>query len=164
MKTTANAHLDALAEALSAHPGATVAEVSGDIGLARSTTAKLLAQMEATGRASREPGTREGARRQPDRWTLAEEPAKGPAKSRHLADGKGIAGRLGRGQLRDLVVEALGSGEAGPTALAKRLGRSAGAVGNALERLQDLGLVTRTGEHPRRYRLCVGGDGARPTQ
>jgi DNA-binding transcriptional ArsR family regulator len=65
-------------------------------------------------------------------------------------------GRLGRGALRALVLDYLGAhGGAdglGPAAVAKGLGgKSSGAVGNALARLEADGAVRLVTERPRRY-------------
>ena len=65
-------------------------------------------------------------------------------------------GRLGRGALRSLVFDYLGAhGGAdglGPAAVAKGLGgKSSGAVGNALARLEADGAVRLVAERPRRY-------------
>jgi len=40
-----------------------------------------------------------------------------------------------------------------PTAVAASLGRSAGAVSNALVKLTDEGAAVQVGEHPRRFAL-----------
>lgn len=63
-------------------------------------------------------------------------------------------GRLGKGQLRALVLAHLQAHpheETSPTAVAKALGRSAGAVGNALDKLAADGTITQTRVAPRRY-------------
>lgn len=164
MGSPATVNLDSLRRALADRPGASVADLAKASGLARSTTGKALAGLEATGAARREPGARAGSRRTPDRWYLAQAPAvasrSDPPRPGTASEG---SARLGRGQLQDLVVQALGAaGEASPSALARSLGRSAGAVSNALERLQEAGLVARTSEHPRRYRLHGEVGGARP--
>ncbi|MEU2453980.1 hypothetical protein ABZ605_28355 [Streptomyces sp. NPDC012765] len=65
--------------------------------------------------------------------------------------------RLARGGLRQMVYEHL---EAHPTkaftapALSKALGRSAGAVANALVKLKDHGQADLVGESPRQYQLA----------
>lgn len=62
--------------------------------------------------------------------------------------------RLGKGQLRVMVVaylQARPEQEHSPTAVAKALDRSAGAVSNALEKLVVEGTVTQTGDKPRRF-------------
>ena len=43
-------------------------------------------------------------------------------------------------------------GDHGPTAIGRALGRSSGAVANALERLVTAGWAARTNDRPRRYR------------
>ncbi|MDA8063126.1 MAG: MarR family transcriptional regulator, partial [Actinomycetota bacterium] len=87
------------------------------------------------------------------------------AASRHGDPGEGQpdeanAVRLGRGELRSLVLDYLadhaGPEGLGPTAVAKGLGgKSSGAVGNALARLEADGRVRLVGESPRRY-VTVG--------
>jgi DNA-binding GntR family transcriptional regulator len=50
-----------------------------------------------------------------------------------------------------------------PTAIAKRLDRSAGAVANALQILADQGAVVLSQAKPRRYTITTaGGDPANP--
>ena len=63
---------DAIGVALSAHPGATAAELAEVAGIGRSTAAKCLAALEQAGTARRTPGGREGGRRLPDRWQRVE--------------------------------------------------------------------------------------------
>lgn len=150
---------DAVAAALAAHPGTTAAELAAAAGVGQSTATRALATLEADGRARRQPGGRsENGRRQPDLWSPPETATPnlasdtgGPAPS--AADG---GARLGRGELADLVVAFLSdrpTEAVGPSAVAKALGRSAGAVSNALGRLAESGTVTLVGETPRRYRL-----------
>jgi hypothetical protein len=63
------------------------------------------------------------------------------------------ASRLGSGQLRALVLADLGkrTEPVSPSAIANVLGRSGGAVSNALEKLVAEGEARRVNEHPRRY-------------
>jgi nitric oxide reductase NorQ protein len=64
---------------------------------------------------------------------------------------------LGAGELRRLVLAFLADrpGQAlSPTAIAKALGRSAGAVSNALTVLASQGAVVQTQVKPRRYTLA----------
>ena len=71
--------------------------------------------------------------------------------------GKGVrASRLAKGELAALVFDYLSvhPEELGPTAVGKGLGRSQGAVANALQRLQVDGRVRLVSEAPRRYRLA----------
>jgi hypothetical protein len=68
------------------------------------------------------------------------------------------AGKLGHGELRGLVNAYLiehSDEDLTPSAVATSLGRSAGAVANACERLVALDLAARTSPAPRRYRAAV---------
>ena len=164
---------DAIGTALSAHPGATAALLAEVAGIGRSTANKALAALEQAGTARRTPGGREGGRRLPDRWHLAKAdtpdiPSAGGGHDKgHADDSAGSfgagPGRLGKGALRDLVLAYLaahadgapdGAG-LGPTAIAKELGgKSSGAVGNALQRLEAEGKVRLVQASPRRYRAA----------
>ena len=70
--------------------------------------------------------------------------------------------RLRRGELRAKVLAVLVARpgeEFGPVAVAKILGRSAGAINNALVRLAEANCgVTQVRENPRRYRYRPEGD------
>jgi predicted transcriptional regulator len=167
-KTRPGGAAEAVAAALATHPGVTAAELAEAAGVGQSTAAKALAALEADGRATRIPGGRGGnGRRQPDRWNRPEPPAATVGPEREMAPAERPAwrrpgdeymgARLGRGELAGLVLGFLADrpGEAvGPAAVAKVLGRSAGAVSNALGRLAEAGTVTLVGESPRRYRLA----------
>ncbi|MFF2571115.1 helix-turn-helix domain-containing protein [Streptomyces sp. NPDC058084] len=64
--------------------------------------------------------------------------------------------RLARGGLRQMVYDYLAAHpaeEVGPSGLGKTLGRSAGAVANALAKLAAHGQAELTSDSPRRYRL-----------
>ena len=174
MATTTSTTLtpaDAIGAALSAHPGATAARLAEVAGIGRSTANKALATLEQAGTARRTPGGREGGRRLADRWQRVEPdapdipPASGGPVTPPADDGaepvEAAAGRLGKGALRDLALAYLvthaedGSGRdgLGPTAIAKGLGgKSSGAVGNALQRLEEEGRVRLVQTSPRRYR------------
>ena len=170
---TTSTPAERIAAALAAHPGATTAELAEMTGIGRSTAAKTLASLEQNAVARRSPGGREGGRRLPDRWhpadadTAAPEPAgseedeQAPAREGGGATAAGPveagASRLGKGALRSLVFDYLsahaGPDGLGPTAIAKGIGgRSSGAVGNALQRLEADGRVHLVSESPRRYR------------
>jgi MoxR-like ATPase len=72
-------------------------------------------------------------------------------------------GRLGAGELRRQVaahVAANPSLEFTPHEIARALNRSAGAVGNALDKLAEHGQVEKTSEAPRRYRATTTADAA----
>jgi biotin operon repressor len=131
--------------AVTATPGITAADLADVAGLGRSTVAKALAKLEQTGQVSRTPGGRDSGRRQPDCWSP-------PAADNAAAPVNG--GKLGKGQLRSLVLGYLQDqpGEAhSPTAIGNALGRSSGAVGNALIKLAGNGTITETSVKPRRY-------------
>jgi predicted transcriptional regulator len=160
---------EALAGALADRPGATATELAKAAGIGRSTAAKLLATLADQGRVLRQPGGHHDGRRAADRWTL---PA--PLPTQNLGAPPTAAptppaepsptnsGRLRAGQLRQLVLGCLAErpGQAlSPTAIAKTLDRSAGAVANALQILAGQGAVTQTQPKPRRYSItAAGGD------
>lgn len=150
MPTATKTTTEAVLAALGGNPKATVAELSEATGLARSTVARCLAALEAAGAVSRVPGGREGSRRLADRWE-AGEPR--PTPTLRTESTGGAAPRLAKGALGALVSDYLdGHREPlGTTAIAKALGRSGGAVSNALERLVAVGLAETVGERPRRY-------------
>jgi DNA-binding MarR family transcriptional regulator len=149
MATTQKVSPEQVVEVLAAHRGATSAELAEILGIGQSTAAKHLATLEVAGTARRDPGGREGGRRLADRWsTTAPTPDKaGTVRS---------ADRLGRGALGALVREYLAArpGEdLGPTQIGKALGRSQGAVSNALARLEAGGEAQLVTASPRRYRI-----------
>jgi predicted transcriptional regulator len=159
----------ALLGALADRPGATATELAQAAGIGRSTAAKLLATLAGQGRVLRQPRGHHDGRRAADRWTLPPPvptqglgapptaaptpPAKPPPTN---------SGRLGAGQLRQLVLGCLAErpGQAlSPTAIAKTLDRSAGAVANALQVLAGQGAVVQTQPKPRRFTItAAGGD------
>lgn len=147
---------DAVARAVSVRPGSTAAELAAATGLGRSTVSKSLAALEVSGVARRQPGGRDGARRLPDRWLPAlDSRTKAAARGKAPAAGSATAGRLGKGELDAMVLEYLSThpdDEVGPTVVARALGRSQGAVANALTKLAAGGHAELTSEAPRRYR------------
>lgn len=146
--TTATAAADAVMAALAAEP-ATVAELAQRAGLGHSTTGKALVALERDNRVCRLSGGRDHGRRRPDRWVL-DSPEPAPAAETGQT---APTTRLGRGELRALVLDYLSSqpGEASPSAVASVLGHSAGAVGNALAKLADSGEIRLSSVSPRRY-------------
>jgi hypothetical protein len=133
---------DAITKALKANPDATAAEVAAVANVGRSTASKVLARLTSVGQVCRTEGGRDGGRRLPDRFALAS--AKPAGKAAKLpaakdAEPKAAEERLKPGQLDGLVLGFLkkntDSGPHGPTAVAKALNRSSGAVGNCLVRL-----------------------------
>jgi predicted transcriptional regulator len=158
----------ALLGALADRPGATATELAQAAGIGRSTAAKLLATLAGQGRVLRQPGGHHDGRRAADRWTL---PPPGPtqglgapptaAPTPPAKPPPTNSGRLGAGQLRQLVLGCLAErpGQAlSPTTIAKTLDRSAGAVANALQILAGQGAVTQTQPKPRRYTITTAGD------
>jgi predicted transcriptional regulator len=167
--TPATPATEALLGALADRPGATATELAQAAGIGRSTAAKLLATLADQGRVLRQPGGLKDGRRAADRWTLpaplpTQDPGAPPTAAPTLPaePSPTEAGRLGAGQLRQLVLGCLAErpGQAlSPTAIAKTLDRSAGAVANALRVLAGQGAVTQTQQKPRRYTITpAGGD------
>lgn len=75
--------------------------------------------------------------------------------------GQAATGRLGPGELRRMVHDHLRDHqdrELTPSQLSNLLGRSSGAINNALETLRSHGVITRTKDRPRTYRFT--GEGA----
>jgi DNA-binding MarR family transcriptional regulator len=156
----------ALLDALADRPGATATELAQAAGIGRSTAAKLLATLAEQGRVLRQPGALKDGRRAADRWTLPTPdaiPDPGPptaAPTRPAEPPPTGAVRLGAGQLRQLVLGCLAErpGQAlSPTAIAKTLDRSAGAVTNALRVLAGQGAVVQAQSKPRRYTITTAG-------
>ena len=142
-------------EALAARRETTAAELATATGRGRSTVSKALTKLEHERRVTRTAGGRDGARRLPDRWSTR-------GKRRGSRKSGRAGGRLRPGQLDELVLDHLrkhaGEGPLGPTAVAKALGRSSGAVGNCLTRLARASEVRETSKHPRRYLAAPGRD------
>jgi DNA-binding MarR family transcriptional regulator len=164
--------------ALVTNNDATGAELAAHADVGRSTANKVLAALETAGAAVRQPGGRDGGRSLPDRWrahtgeatpepelSMSPEPAETPEHGTDDAEPELPTtvfpnGRLAKGQLRDMVLAHLRehhSQEFSPTAIGRALGRSAGAVANASEKLVEDALVTRTSAAPRRYRIARRG-------
>jgi DNA-binding IclR family transcriptional regulator len=154
--TGAAATAEAVLEALGRHPGTTVAELAEAAGIGRSTASKALGGLEAEGKVRRLPGGREAGRRLADHWAPPEGAT--PSRAGKAPGEPAAAERLRPGALGTLVVDYLkahAEEALGPTAVGKALGRSQGAVANALVRLAEAGTVTVVSESPRRYRLAA---------
>jgi hypothetical protein len=146
-------------DALATAGEATVDEVAAAAGIGRTSARKYLSALVHTGKAKRTAGGREGKRKLPDRYS----PASGkqaPAGRAAVAEGSGTGRgeRLRPGGLDRLVLAYMrehdDEGPFGPSAVAKGLGRSSGAVGNCMDRLASQGEeVERVGDRPRRYAL-----------
>jgi len=154
---------DAVLKAISAHPAAAAADLAAAAGLGRSTASKTLARLEQTGQVRRHEGGRDGGRRLPDRWTLAPaKPAPAAATEEDAAPAESAApastaGRLKPGELEGLILTYLQEHPAepvGPSAVAKALRRSSGAVGNGLARLTRAKKVRQVNDRPRRYQIA----------
>jgi DNA-binding transcriptional ArsR family regulator len=149
----------AILKALASTPEATATEVASTAGLGRSTTSKVLARLQAAGKVTRTEGGREGRRLLPDRWALTSARPAGKTTSKKATHSQTDAERLRPGQLDGLVLAYLKknvrSGPHGPTAIARALNRSSGAVANCLVRLTRAEQVQEISEHPRRYNLAA---------
>ncbi|HEX7297640.1 MAG TPA: MarR family transcriptional regulator [Solirubrobacteraceae bacterium] len=138
---------EAVAKILASGTEMTGAEIAAATGLGRSTVGKTLAALERDGTVRRHRGGRDGRRRLPDRWSIgraAERDDRTPAATQRFAPRAARRARPGLHRLED--TDAVGS-----TAVAKALGRSAGAVGNCLSRLAAAGRVRQVSDKPRRY-------------
>lgn len=150
---------EAILTFLAKRPEVSSSEVAVPVGIGRSTAAKRLAAFEQEGKVSRSQGGRDGRRRLPDRWSIAPVELTPRADSEVIPDG----GRLGRGQLAQLVLSELAAHAdepIGPARIATALGRSSGAVANALERLVRTGEATLVATTPRRYQVAASGRAA----
>jgi predicted transcriptional regulator len=165
--TPATPAAEALLGELADRPGATATELAEAAGIGRSTAAKLLASLADEGRVLRQPGGRHDGQRAADRWTLPPPvPTQGLGAPPTVAPTPPVEPsptnreRLGAGQLRQLVLRCLAErpGQAlSSTTIAKTLGRSAGAVANALQILAGQGAVAQTQPKPRRYTIAAAG-------
>lgn len=145
-------------EALAASGEATVDEVAAAARIGRTSARKYLSALVDEDKAKRTGGGREGKRKLPDRYSLVshEEPATGSQSEEGPRNSS--AERLRPGGLDELVLAYMSEhpeeAPFGPTAIAKGLGRSSGAVGNCLARLASAGeKVERVDAKPRRYAL-----------
>jgi predicted transcriptional regulator len=163
--------LQTLLDALTQRPDRTAAEVAAAAGIGRSTASKLLATLATQGRVLRRPGGHQGGRRTPDRWILitaipnfaATSTAPSASPPAEAGQSKRAPGRLGAGQLRDLVAAYLAQRPdqaLSATAIAKSLDRSAGAIANALQVLASQGRVIQAHTSPRRYRIAEAAEPA----
>ncbi len=156
-------------EVLRVVPQASVAQIAVSAGVGRSTASKLLAQLESDREVRRTEGGRDGKRRLPDLWSLADhqpasrgakaKPASGRSSGRPAVTSASGDTRLKAGGLDPLVLDFLeknaNDGPHGPAAVARALERSSGAVANCLARLADAREVREVSEKPRRYNLAA---------
>jgi DNA-binding transcriptional ArsR family regulator len=148
---------EAVAKVLASGNEMTATEAATATGLGRSTVTKALAALERAGVVRRHPGGRHGRRRIADRWSIGHSQEPSPSAP--------SAQRLRPGQLDGLVldyIDAQGTDAAvGANAVAKALGRSAGAVGNCLTRLAAASRVRQVSNKPRRYSSAASAPGKR---
>jgi len=153
---------DTITTALAAAKEATAAEVADVLGMGQSTAAKRLAALEGAGAVRRHPGGRLNGTRVADRWSVSAEPGGGEnaatadTAAPEPAEPSAAGERLGRGALGTLVRDYLAAHpdeNLGATQVGKALGRSQGAVSNALSRLEAAGEARLVSITPRRYRI-----------
>ncbi|MET8846008.1 hypothetical protein [Amycolatopsis sp. NPDC004625] len=157
--------------ALRAYPGTTAANLASMAGVGRSTATKILSRWAIEGLVARTDGKDQSV---PVTWAMCDgqaeeiqaavktenvpavpaenavesEPSPSPSPDAPKKD------RLPKGGLYELVKAYLHDhpGESfGPAKIGTELGRSSGAVNNALERLVVSGLATKTCEAPKRF-------------
>ncbi|WP_206789618.1 hypothetical protein [Amycolatopsis sp. MtRt-6] len=152
--------------ALKEHPGTTAAKLASAAGVGRSTATKILSRWAAEGLVIRTDGKDQSV---PVTWTMCGE------QNDAIADGEDVPTaaeqgkdtpaedaaadapkkeRLPKGALYELVREFLQAHpgeEFGPAKIGTELVRSSGAVNNALEKLAQNGLATKTCEAPKRF-------------
>jgi DNA-binding MarR family transcriptional regulator len=153
MATTQKVSPETILESLAAHPRLTAAKLAEVLGIGQSTAAKHLATLEVAGTARREPGGRDGGRRVADRWSATASAADDAANDGPVRS----TDRLARGELGTLVrayLAARPGEDHGSTQIGKALGRSQGAVSNALARLEVAGDAQLVSASPRRYRIA----------
>lgn len=172
--------VEVVTEALAASPGSATAELAVLAGLGQSTVAKVLAAMEVAGTSRREVAEPVGGRRPAACWYLvtptpparagtsraAAKAATHSKKTTHApsgdagSEGAGSGERLRPGQLGTLVLEYLlahaeQAQGLSPTTVANSLGRSSGAVANAMAKFAASGDAVLISETPRRYRIAT---------
>jgi DNA-binding MarR family transcriptional regulator len=155
---------DTIIEALATDGEVTAADLADRLGIGQSTAAKRLATLEGTGSVLRQPGGRVNGVRVADHWSVATIVADNDAgnatktDATNPADPKSGGKRLERGALGALVRDYLAARpeeDLGPSQVGKALGRSQGAVSNALARLETAGEARLVSVTPRRYRIVT---------
>ncbi|GAA5119730.1 hypothetical protein [Haloechinothrix salitolerans] len=172
---------DRLRTALRRNPGKTARELAELAGIGGSTATKLLAAWATDGQAVRQPGEDNGGRKAAARWAPPEPDEDSPRprkrdtasprrKKADTAETKATTaklvtdappnGRLPKGALHGLVEDFLSEPDRRDNAytageIGRKLGRSSGAVRNALDKLAEKGTVVLTQEEPRRYQLAA---------
>ncbi|MBW4717351.1 helix-turn-helix domain-containing protein [Saccharothrix obliqua] len=157
-------------QALLDNAGGTAATLSATAGIGRSTASKILSRWAEEGIVMRTSGIADGGTYSADRWSVTTD-------GRHTNDGQPIddqpveaqpfpatenevepaGARLPPGALRGMVEDHLRENpgqEFSPNAIGTALGRSSGAVHNALEKLVTSGYAQRTNDKPKKYSLA----------
>ena len=155
---------DTIIKALATEGEVTAADLADRLGIGQSTAAKRLAALEGTGSVLRRQGGRVNGVRVADHWTVATIGADNDAGNATKTDATNPAApksggkRLERGALGTLVRDYLAARpdeDLGPSQVSKALGRSQGAVSNALARLETAGEARLVSVTPRRYRIVT---------
>jgi DNA-binding MarR family transcriptional regulator len=155
---------DTIIEALANEGEVTAADLADRLGIGQSTAAKRLATLEGTGSVLRQPGGRVNGVRVADHWSVATVGADNDASNATKTDATNPAApksggkRLERGALGALVRDYLAARpdeDLGPSQVGKALGRSRGAVSNALARLETAGEARLVSVTPRRFRIVT---------
>jgi DNA-binding MarR family transcriptional regulator len=148
----------------------TAAQLAAHLAVSQSGVTKALAALERSGQAYRSTSGPDH-KRVAATWSLTAPPATpaGPESAPALITGRpgtgpagstAATGRLGQGRLRALVLEQLRAQPAGtaltPSQIARALGRSAGAVANACDKLTATGDAHQVGAKPRTF-AATGG-------
>lgn len=143
-------------DALGATPEATVDQVAEAAAIGLTSARKYLAELASAGKVKRVVGGREAKRKLGDRYSLTT--AKGPDRDDVKTRSEASTERLRPGGPDELVLgfvrDHQEEGPFGPTAVAKGLGRSSGAVGNSAS-LAGAKKILQVSEHPRRYEVLA---------
>ena len=179
--TGGTATADRLWAALQAHPGSTTEQLAAHASLGQSTAGKILARWVSEATISRNMPNGTGKGRRPATFTIAasadvipgasdthperdkpasDDVATDPTPSDPTPGDDTSAEKVARltpGGLRGMVEDYLRdhpTDDLGPAKIGTELGRSSGAVANALDRLVKDGYAQMTSPKPKRYRLA----------
>src|SRR5262245_59287792 len=140
----------------------TAAQLAGHLAVSQSAVNKALAALEQSGQAYRSARNPMNSKRVAATWSLSPPPAAptGPETPSAVtartagarpSTGTAVTGRLGQGHLRAMVLKHLRAQPADaaltPSQIARALGRSAGAVANACDKLTATGETHRSAPH-----------------
>lgn len=136
----------------------TVDEICAGLKIGRTSARKYLAGLTVDKKVHREPGGRDGRRRLPDIFSLPGRKQRGGKSAKATGSQRSSNGRLGPGGLDKLVLAYLRRHKKAaphtPSAVAKAIERSAGAVANCLGRLEQAKKVRLVKPKPRQYELA----------